>query len=595
VCKMGFDWSSFTTNFLNTVSKGINERLEKQDDERDILNKEYDDARAVFNNRKKLVSGNMMLVGQARNLGANDMQIKAAISSGEAGLSTLVKAMQKHSSRTGRGSLTFPEVDTLVEGAELFEEGDVQEFLRRSYGLERDDDAPALVDDRSTLQRMFATGSPKTAAKLDFGADRVSMIELARQDAYDSLAPDRGSVYLTVDQARPFDMQEGVKDFIEEYQFVTRQIIKSDAYNAAKLKPPIKLPGGKEINATDAVIADAQSFVIERYARMGGQTFLDNIPPGIVDESLLALVQSKENITGKNPIGAKLLEAAAADMGTLVEEVKGDVTLSYNVDATGKIIGGIKFTRVKKDGTIIKDSIDPSDKANLDRLKSRGFNFDTMYEDDGTIEAAIKAIPEPSFLAGEPITEEVLPPAILGGQMTPLADERRDGDAEIEIPETKVDPEDTPSLFDDIGEFFREGGLSGRAEKRRREEAGETVEEKEEPVEEAPTDITVYGITSFGQQNFTVTPDGKVYINDRRTNKPKAEVTDPAVIKGVVEKNSEFVTGAIKTFVQDANDKGILNDKAKLMAYLKRFAGKNRLSAHVIRQVEAALIEELGL
>ena len=27
------------------------------------------------------------------------------------------------------------------------------------------------------------------------------MIELARQDAYDSLASDRGSVYLTVDQA----------------------------------------------------------------------------------------------------------------------------------------------------------------------------------------------------------------------------------------------------------------------------------------------------------------------------------------------------------------------------------------------------------
>ena len=164
---------------------------------------------------------------------------------------------------------------------------------------------------------------------------------------------------------------------------------------------------------------------------------------------------------------------------------------------------------------------------------------------------------------------------------------------EIVIPE--VDPKGTPSLIDDIGAFFSEGGISGRAEKRRREEAGETVEEKEAPVEGAPTDITVYGTTSFGQQNFTVTPDGKVYINDRRSNKPKAEVKDPAVIKGVLEKNKEFVTNAINTFVKDANDKGILNDKAKLMAYWKRFAGKNRLSAHVIKQVEEELTEQLGL
>ena len=93
---MGFDWNSFTANFLNTVSTGINDRLEKQADERKLLDAEYEDARAVFKNRKKLVSGNMMLVGKARNLGANDMQIKAAISSGEAGLATLVKAMEKH-------------------------------------------------------------------------------------------------------------------------------------------------------------------------------------------------------------------------------------------------------------------------------------------------------------------------------------------------------------------------------------------------------------------------------------------------------------------------------------------------------------------
>ena len=593
---MGFDWNSFTANFLNTVSTGINDRLEKQADERKLLDAEYEDARAVFKNRKKLVSGNMMLVGKARNLGANDMQIKAAISSGEAGLATLVKAMEKHTMKTGRGGMTFPEVDTLVEGAELFEEGDVAEFLRRSYGLESDDDAPALVDTRGTLGKLFASGDTRTAAKLNFGAERVNMIELARQDAYDSLAPDRGSVYLTTDQARVFDVQQGMRDFYREFDSLMSNIEKTTAYKQAALKPDIELSDGSKISAQQAVISSAQGFLLERYVKLGGQSFIDNINPGLVDidPSLLELVANEQGIAGNNATSKALIKATAADMGTLIEEVKGNITLKYNVDADGQMLGSITFITPNAEGGLIEKEIDPSNTAQIEELTQMGFNFDTMYEDDGTIEAAIKAIPQASFLfPGQEITEEVLPPAALGGQMTPLADERRDDDPEIEIPE--VDPKGTPSLIDDIGAFFSEGGISGRAEKRRREEAGETVEEKEAPVEEAPTDITVYGTTSFGQQNFTVTPDGKVYINDRRSNKPKAEVKDPAVIKGVLEKNKEFVTNAINTFVKDANDKGILNDKAKLMAYWKRFAGKNRLSAHVIKQVEEELTEQLGL
>jgi len=592
---MGFDWNSFTANFLNTVSTGINDRLEKQADERKLLDAEYADARAVFNNRKKLVSGNMMLVGKARNLGANDMQIKAAISSGEAGLPTLVKAMEKHNMKTGRKALTFPEVETLVEGAELFEEGDVAEFLRRSYGLESDD-APDLVDSRGTIGKLFASGDARTAAKLSFGADRVNMIELARQDAYDSLAPDRGSVYLTTDQARVFDVQQGMRDFTREMALLQDNIQDSKAYQLAKLKPPIKLPDGREIPATQAVVENAKAFLLERYVRLGGQTFIDNLNPELydIDPSLIELVSNEQGIAGNNATSKALVKATAADMGTLIEEVKGNITLKYNVDADGKMLGNITFLTPNAEGGLIEKEIDPANTVQIKELTKMGFNFDTMYDDDGTIEAAIKDIPEPSFLAGEPVTEEVLPPAILGGQMTPQADERRDDDPEIEIPETKVDPKDTPSLFDDIGEFFREGGLSGRAEKRRKEEAGET-EESEESVEEAPTDVTVYGTTSFAQQNFSITPDGKVYINDRRTNKPKALVTDQAVIDGVLEKNTEFVTSAINTFIKDANDKNLLNDKDKLMAYWKRFSAKNRLTPYVIKQVQEELNKQLDL
>jgi|14BtaG_2_1085337.scaffolds.fasta_scaffold01666_4 hypothetical protein len=595
---MGFDWNSFTANFLNTVSTGINDRLEKQADERKLLDAEYEDARAVFKNRKKLVSGNMMLVGKARNLGANDMQIKAAISSGEAGLATLVKAMEKHNMKTGRNALTFPEVETLVEGAELFEEGDVAEFLRRSYGLESDEDAPALVDTRGTLGKLFASGDARTAAKLNFGGDRVNMIELARQDAYDSLAPDRGSVYLTTDQARVFDVQQGMRDFYREFNTLMDNIEDTNAYKKAITKPPIKLPDGSEISATQAIVDNAKAFLLERYVKLGGQSFIDNLNPALVDidPSLLELVTDGLGVEGNNNTSKALIKATAADMGTLIEEVKGNITLKYNVDADGAMLGNITFITPNAEGGLLEREIDPNNKEQIKELTQMGFNFDTMYEDDGTIEAAIKAIPQASILfPGQEITTEVLPPAELGGQMTPLADERRDDDPEIVIPE--VDPKDTPSLFDDIGQFFSDGGLSGRAEKRRKEktEAGETDEEKETSVEKAPTDVTVYGITSFAQQNFSITPDGKVYINDRRTNKPKALVTDQAVINGVLEKNKEFVTNAIVTFIKDANDKGLLSDQDKLMAYWKRFSAKNRLTPYVMEQVEKELRKQLDL
>jgi len=591
---MGFDWNAFTANFLNTVSTGINERLEAQADEKKLLDKEYEDARAVFNNRKKLVAGNMMLVGKARNLGANDMQIKAAISSGEAGLATLVKAMEKHVMKTGRGTMTLPEVDTLVEGAELFEEGDVRDFLSRSYGLEREIDT-GLIDDRSTMQKLFATGDTRTAAKLAFGKDRVSMIELARQDAYDSLAPDRGSVYLTTDQARVFDVQQGMRDFTREMTYLQDNIQDSKAYRLAITKPPIKLPDGSEIPATQAVVDNAKAFILERYVRLGGQTFIDNLNPELfdIDPSLLELVTDGLGVEGNNNTSKALIKATAADMGTLIEEVKGNITLKYNVDADGRMIGNITFITPTSDGGLLEREIEPTNTLAIKELTEEGFNFDTMYEDDGTIEAAIKDIPEPSFLAGEPITTEVLPAA-----------ETSDPDDELGLPsepsefekDEEVDPKDTPSLVDDIKGFFtdlsKEGGLAGRAIKRRQEER--EAEEGEETTTTTPTDITVYGTTTFGQQNFTVTVDNKVYINDDEGN-PKSEVKDQGVVDAVLNKQKTFIDNAITTFIRDANDQGILNDKGKLLAYWRRFAGKNRLSPHVIKQVTSGLVKQFEL
>tara|TARA_R100000988_G_C3976398_1_gene154387 strand:- start:709 stop:1167 length:459 start_codon:yes stop_codon:yes gene_type:complete len=152
-----------------------------------------------------------------------------------------------------------------------------------------------------------------------------------------------------------------------------------------------------------------------------------------------------------------------------------------------------------------------------------------MYKDDGTIDEAIRNIPEDSFLAGEPITVEKLPPA-------------------------------------DV--------TTGR-------------------VEEAEPEIQVYSTQTFGRQSFTVTPDGKVYINDRNTGKPKSEVTDPAIKEPVIQQNKEFMQNAIQVFFNDAKEKGLVNDKARLLEYWTRFSGKNRLSSYVTEQVKQQINERM--
>ena len=82
-----------------------------------------------------------------------------------------------------------------------------------------------------------------------------------------------------------------------------------------------------------------------------------------------------------------------------------------------------------------------------------------------------------------------------------------------------------------------------------------------------------------------MTPDGKVYINDRKTLRPKSEVTDPAVVQPVLEQNREFTRGAVALFFEDAKEKGFLNDRERLIEYWRRFSGKNRLSSYLTKKV----------
>jgi hypothetical protein len=631
---MAFDWNSFTTNFLNTISTGINQRVQAAADEKALLDKEYEDSRTVFKNRKKLVNNGIMLAGKARALGANDMQIKAAIASGETGLPTFVKALEKFSAKKGGTNLSMSEVDTLVEGAELFEEGDVNEFLRRSYGLLGSEaDKIQVEDDRSMLDKLFVT-DPTGAARSAYNPDRMSMIELARQDAYDSLASDRGSVYLTVDQATAniYDAIDTNKNFIREFEAAEKLIKNTDAYKKA-------LGEGEQ----EKMLRDAQLQVMERYINLYGESFVKGLPKGVVPEELLTIAEvSSDGIEPtKSTLSTMLANAAAADLATTVSEVQGNKTVKYNVDANGLPIGPIVL--VNKNGDMIE-----IDQSRFPELKQMGFELKdlvvpeapvpekTYYLVDGKAVDGVPPRPDlgignvlggiglsgediEEILAGERAIPKNIRPAqwdeLFGDTHDPETGKRlvapkgavglgsptpkgQDQDPNLEGPLASALPQSgfASAASDPQLSMYKDDGTIDEAIRNIPEDsflAGEPITVEKLPpadvttgrVEEPKEDIEVFSTQTFGRQSFTVTPDGKVYINDRKTLRPKSEVTDPAVVQPVLEQNREFTRGAVALFFEDAKEKGFLNDRERLIEYWRRFSGKNRLSSYLTKKV----------
>ena len=641
---MAFDWNSFTTNFLNTISTGINERLEAADDERDLLNKEYKEAQTVFKNRRKLVDNGIMLAGKARSLGANDMQIKAAISSGEKGLPTFVKALEKFSAAKGGTNLSTSEVDTLVEGAELFETGDVNEFLQRSYGLLADEaDRTQLEDSRTTFQKLFAV-DPKISARAAFDPDRMSMIELARQDAYDSLASDRGSVYLTVDQAMAnvYDPIKTNESFDREMNSAVKLIKETEAYKKIAIT---------DDDAAKKMERDAQLFVMEKYINLYGEPFIKGLVPGAVPKELLAIAEvSSEGIQPtKSTLSTRLANAAAADMATTISEVQGNKTVRYNVDANGLPIGPIVL--INKNGKMVE-----VDQSRLPEIKQMGFELKdlsvpevptpekTYYRKDGEVVDGVPPRPDlgignvlggiglsgediEEILAGErPIPANLRPrqwDELFGDTHDPETGERlaapkgavglgsptrkgQDQDPNLEGPLASGLPQSgfDSAASDPEKSMYKDDGTIDEAIRGIPEGsflAGEPVTVEELPpadvetgrVKEQKPEIQVLSTQTIGRQSFTVTPDGKVYINHIKTGRPKSEVTDPAVKEQVIQQNKEFMQNAITVFFNDAKEKGFVNDKARLLEYWTRFSGKNRLSSYVIEQVKQQINERL--
>ena len=588
-----FDYQSFIAAFLDTTGRGIKERTDAIGKYTDVLDEEYRDAKQIFKNRKAIVENGMSLVGKAKSLGANDQQVKAAVASGKTGLADFVKAMGKYSAAKGGGSLSFSEVDTLVEGGELFEEGDVREFLERSYGVMQDEeDVTQYKDERSGLQKIFGV-DPKGSAKAMFGTDKMSMIELARQDAYDSLAPDRSSVFLTLDQAKStiYDPLETNQDFIKEYEAAEKLVKSTDAYKKA-------IGAGEQ----EQMIISAQQQVMERYVALFGQQFIDGLPKGVIPDEIITVAEVSDGADkSKSKLTSKVIEAAKSDFGTTFTEVSGDKTIKYTINTDGQLIGNI--TIINKDGTPSKVSQD-----RMKELKDLGFKIDGVLPVVDIAEKEIDSIPDTDaslFGPGMAITTEELPPAPAGTDraervkasvektLAALKEEydtaETDEDKEKLVPKIRetVQSAETVGIFESdefkylknlVTDFFsdRRAGLADTRAKIAEEKAASTEQEEE---------IIVQAVERFGGQTFSITPDQKVYINDRTTGKPKTLITDETITKPLLKSASKRTSEQLKAFFDFATDNGYTSDVNRLLQEWNRFSDKNLVSDFVRNQV----------
>tara|TARA_R110002049_G_scaffold129658_2_gene287627 strand:- start:530 stop:2056 length:1527 start_codon:yes stop_codon:yes gene_type:complete len=270
---MAFDWKSFSAAFLADQAKGMEERRLENVAYKDELDEEYKSGLQEHSKRKQVVGMVMNQVKRLKNLGASPAQIKAAESAGPNAIFELSTALAKQSKTLGNKQLSHAEIDTFISGADLFEDDQtkIDEFIERSRGMATAGLEGTEKDDRSFLKRALGYDMKSgTRARYDErasavgGMSRLDIVEMARQEAYDSIM---GGSFLTLDEAQMFDPLTVNQKFSRDVTANLKALSESPSY----------------INETDQTKrrelemqtrADTAKLYADRY----GDAFLENIP-----------------------------------------------------------------------------------------------------------------------------------------------------------------------------------------------------------------------------------------------------------------------------------------------------------------------------
>ena len=331
---MAFNWKAFGTAFLSDQAKGMEERRLENVEYKEELDEEYKAGLLEHKKRKQVVGYVLNQMQRLEQLGASKAQQKAAESAGPEAVFKLAASLAKQSRAVGGRKLTNTEVDAFISGADLFEDDQtaIREFVERSRGMSTAGVEDKVQDDRGFIE--MALGFDKksgTRAKYDArasavgGRSKLDIIEMARQEAYDSIM---GGSFLTLDEAEIYEPIKVNKAFSSYTRELIRTLEETSEYKTAGG------PDEQEKMRQEEILSAAEEYR-DRY----GDAFVENMPSSSIKalgKSGYSVLQQGTESASSSDLTVALADQIAADKGFPVSN--GDLKITF--DGKGNPVSG---------------------------------------------------------------------------------------------------------------------------------------------------------------------------------------------------------------------------------------------------------------
>jgi len=207
---MAFDKDAFLAAFLGRVTTGIEERREEAKEYEQKQTEAAERNAALVQQRNMRAQQAAQIGKRAMALGANEAQVRTAMSSGMTGITELHQKLQEAVGQKGVKTLGAADIEAIVNMPSIpavnteMMDGSLDDFAKRTYGampIER----AAVEDDTNIVGRLFGFGAmDRTKQKLaetDYmgGMTVADINAMSKQAEYQQLIPGAYMTFADVD------------------------------------------------------------------------------------------------------------------------------------------------------------------------------------------------------------------------------------------------------------------------------------------------------------------------------------------------------------------------------------------------------------
>tara|TARA_B100000902_G_C27272499_1_gene897068 strand:- start:500 stop:1855 length:1356 start_codon:yes stop_codon:yes gene_type:complete len=391
---MGFNWKAFAGSYLDELTEGIDERIQKAEDYKKEQKALADRNLQMVKQRDARAQEAARIGRQAMSLGATKAQVVGAMSSGMTGISKLRDKLQ-----------TLHTQQKLLPGQELSQEDiqlglqiqgienvdptlialDLEELARRTYGAKGKATSKTVTEPGEPVDKfvrdLFGFGAKdrvdeKLGAKKYYGDMTIADINfLAQQGEYNSLLP---NVTMNFADLKPYDNEA-------KYKFSTNLLdVMSTAVDARKdeiTAAGSSVTGGSPEKAAKLrrqIQLNAAKNHIRYYA---GEYYLTGF---FEDEATKKMIAQSLAIPGVPGSGQKELEKLMEEYGIEVpEEEKPTVD-----EAAGVVSETIEEIKDEE-----KKTLSPTEKETLSTKARIEENVYYQIEDEDGKTKVVKGVP----------------------------------------------------------------------------------------------------------------------------------------------------------------------------------------------------------